>query len=304
MDEFKTIEEIETILNIDFIIKYNEEEQYILDIFNRKNNFVFSEDNAIRLHINALYFYYVNNYDKMKYYYLKAIELNFSDSMNNLGFYYQYVEKNYDEMKKYYLMAIELNNTDAIGNLCEYYKTIKNYDEMEKYYLMAINLGDNRVAYNLGFHYQTIKNYDEMKKYYSVAISLNNNYALYNLGYHYQYEEIDYEKAREYFLLAVNFNNDNAMCQLKQHYNDLELYLFLKDIVNPCNLVQHALNNLLNQQSINNYCNKIKYFEKQNNSIIECDICYETKLNIPFECMHFCCVNCFAKMKKCHLCNR
>ena len=53
--------------------------------------------------------------DNMIKYYLMAIELNNSDAMTNLAYYYDEI-KDYDNMKKYYLMAIELNNSDAMTN--------------------------------------------------------------------------------------------------------------------------------------------------------------------------------------------
>ena len=116
--------------------------------------------------------YIEKNYDKMKKYYLMAIENGNTKSMYNLGHYYQHIENNYDQMKKYYLMAIENGNTNSMYNLsCYYYNVEKNYDEMKKYYLMAIENGNINSMHNLGHYYQNIeKNYDEMKKYYLMAI--------------------------------------------------------------------------------------------------------------------------------------
>jgi hypothetical protein len=109
---------------------------------------------------------------------------------------------------------------------------------------------------------------------------------------------------KEYYFMAINLNNSNAMVSLENHYNKLELFTILKNINNPNELIQTTLNKLLNDQSVNNLNNKIKYFKELNNTIIECNICYETKLNIPFECMHLCCIDCYVKLNKCYFCNK
>ena len=44
-----------------------------------------------------------------------------SDKLNIVGLYYKTIEKDYDQMKKYYLMAIELNNSNSMNNLALYY---------------------------------------------------------------------------------------------------------------------------------------------------------------------------------------
>lgn len=65
----------------------------------------------------------------MKNCYLKAIKLNDSYGMYNLGFYYQHVEKDYELMNQYYLMAVKLHNKRAIEICCDnnyfYNNTIK-----------------------------------------------------------------------------------------------------------------------------------------------------------------------------------
>ena len=308
MNEFNTVEEIEKKYNIFFNDDYIELKQYILDIFNGKNNF--KNVNSLYLHINGLYYQYIiGNYEIMKNYYLKAIELNNSFSMCNLGNYYRTIN-DYDKMKKYYLMAINLNNDFAMANLGSYYATNEiDYDLMGKYYLMAISNNNSIIAKNqtiinnLGYYYQYIeKNYDEMKKYHLIAINMNNSYAMYSLGVYYECIEKNDDEMKKYYLMAINLNNIDALNKLKKHYNKLKLYVIFKNIDNPSELIKSSIKILLNDTSVNNYNNKINYYKKHNN-IIECSICYETKLNIPFECMHFCCVDCYVRINKCYLCN-
>jgi hypothetical protein len=101
-----------------------------------------------------------------------AIDKGDSDSMNNLGYYYENVENNYDLMKKYYLRAVDKGNYDSMNNLGYYYQSVENnYDLMKKYYLMAIDKGNSNAMHNLGYYYQCVKkNYGLMKKYYFMAI--------------------------------------------------------------------------------------------------------------------------------------
>ena len=77
----------------------------------------------------------------------KIIDENLLDNNRYLvwiGNYYRNIGKDYDKMKKYYLMAIDNGNSMAINNLGHYYHYIeKDYKLMEKYYLMAINNGNN-----------------------------------------------------------------------------------------------------------------------------------------------------------------
>ena len=56
---------------------------------------------------------------------------NFSNLTENdtllrwIGKYYQEIEKDYEKMKIYYLMAIEKGNVPAMNNLGQYYHTIQ-----------------------------------------------------------------------------------------------------------------------------------------------------------------------------------
>ena len=91
--------------------------------------------------------YYENiekNYELMERYYLIEINNGIIDkfklkSLINLGNYYKYIN-DYDKMKIYYLMAIDMGDHDIMYKLGDYYENIeKDYDLMEKYYSMAFN---------------------------------------------------------------------------------------------------------------------------------------------------------------------
>jgi TPR repeat protein len=63
-----------------------------------------------------------------------AIELGQCNAMNSLATYY-YVEKDYTMAKKYYLMAIDLNHSKSMNDLGIYYKRIEKNDVLSTKYL-------------------------------------------------------------------------------------------------------------------------------------------------------------------------
>ena len=136
----QTLDEITFKYNISFSENENYFKEIILEIYN--NNIDVSNydmDNSLILNLIGQYYNIVNiNYDKMKKYYLMAIERGNNKSMYNLATYYKNIEKNNDEMLKYYLMAVENNYELSLLCLGTYYWGIENYDEMIKYYLMVI----------------------------------------------------------------------------------------------------------------------------------------------------------------------
>ena len=94
----------------------------IIDIF-FNNNLTYSKNDIHILNIYGIYYKNkINNYDEMKKYLLKAIELNDKNAMFNLAMYYRDIEKNYDLMEEYLLMASELNDELSIKFLEEYHK--------------------------------------------------------------------------------------------------------------------------------------------------------------------------------------
>jgi len=113
-------------------------------------------------------------YDKMKKYYLIAIERGSHSANYKLGHHYQFVEKNPEECIKYYKQAIDKNYLFANHELGYYYETICDYEKMKIFYQKAISHGIKESMYRLGNYYQHIeKNIDEMKKCYETAINLN-----------------------------------------------------------------------------------------------------------------------------------
>ena len=170
------------------------------------------------------------------------------------------------------LWAIEKDSICAINNLAEYYDDIGDYEQMKKYYLMAIDKGST--------------------------------YAMYYMAKYYKSIEENYELMKHYYLMGINHDDNGCMRGLEEYYktNKHEFYKMLLAIENKSYLINQKLNELKNSCQINIFINKVNLMTKLNN-IHECFICYETKLNIPLNCFHEVCVDCYYKLTKCALCN-
>jgi tetratricopeptide (TPR) repeat protein len=171
-----------------------------------------------------------------------------------IGNYCKDIVKNCEKVKKYYLMAIENGNSYAMNNLGIYYKNIeKNYEEMKKYYLMAIENGDSNAMHNLGFYYYNVeKNYEEMKKYYLMAIENGDSDAMCNLGYYYHYIEKNCEEMKKYYLMAIKNGDSYAMNNLCSYYKEVRepienLYIDLVNVSNKNEIIDNKINELLNK---------------------------------------------------------
>lgn len=232
-----------------------------------------------------------HQYSKAVDHYIKSIEKDNINSMNNLGKYYQEI-KNHNLSKKYYLMAIDKGNSTAMYLLGLYYHKIeKKYDEAKKYYLMSFEKDNNADSINyLGFYYHTIeKNYDEAKKYYLMAIDKGHLGSMNNLAKYYQ-EIKNYDEAKKYYLMAIEKGNSIAKTNIKNIISDLELYILCNE------------NNIKIELPRDFYIfnNKINMASKQD----DCPICMETKKCIPLECCHYFCTDCYPKIYKklCAIC--
>src|SRR3989304_6597576 len=122
--------------NIDY--RYFLNDKYIIvihDIFiqNNVDKYVDSIDDEIIRYI-GFYFHINKDYVRSIFYYLKAIDKNNSNAMNELGDYYYLVEQNYEKAIQYYLMAVEKNNCESMYSLGNYYNIIEKNRTHATYY--------------------------------------------------------------------------------------------------------------------------------------------------------------------------
>ena len=84
--------------------KRHQYSEIVLQLFNQPSTVVVADldlHDPIICYLYGLYHSKVDkDYDQMKAYYLKAIELDHVESMFNLGHHYETVERNYSMMKR------------------------------------------------------------------------------------------------------------------------------------------------------------------------------------------------------------
>ena len=230
----------------------------------------------------AIDLYYMNNYYKIdddtpenKY----ECESKVTRVLDVIGNYYDSLVYPTEETKnniiKYYSLAIDRGSINAMFNLGHYYYECNDYDKMLKYYLMAIELGDIDTMYDLSIYYQSIKDFDNMRKYYLMALE-------------------ETEKPNHAVIMVNNGERDFDLFVLKEELDKIEnkpIYLIKK------------LQKISCIKDIMIFENKKNLFRTLN-YIVECGICYETKLHVDLFCGHVCCITCYPKlyMKHCPYC--
>lgn len=220
---------------------------------------------AIDLYLNNDFYKYEST-DENEY-----IEHLVTKMMEFLGNYYDNMDDQTEEIIKntikYYTLAIERGSVNSMYNLGHYYYECKDIKNMFKYYLMAIELRDIDTMYELAIYYQKIKDFDNMRKYYLMALEETDNL---------DHTDIILNDGEKYFNLFI----------LKEE---------LEKIENKPPYLVRKIQNISVVPDIMVYENKKKLFTLLNH-VIECGICYETKLNIDLYCGHCCCVDCYPKL--------
>lgn len=236
---FLNVEQIESITGI-ITEDCSVQEQIILDIFN--GAYVLNTDDDEIYNLLGLYHEYITeDYKKMDYYYLKAIEKDNSTAMCNLALHHKCITKNYEQTEKYLLIAIGKGNLKAMRLLASYHEyTTKDYEKMEYYYLMAIEKCDTEAMCRLAFYYKnTKKDYIQMEKYFLMAIEKGNIDAMYTLARHHQTKTKDYKKMEYYYLMAIENGDENAYDALKIiKSNSIELFEKINSLDIPDNIVE------------------------------------------------------------------
>jgi hypothetical protein len=242
------------------------------------------------------------DYEKMKYYYLMAINKGNVDSLHNLGDYYHYIEKDYEKMKHYYLMGIEnkqsLGNLHCMNNLALYYQNIeKDYVKMKHYYLMAIEKKNIISISNLAHYYTTVENdFDKMKYYYKMI------FDIFDYDYIISKNEKVFKNYIKYIFDEFDFTIDTKIISLLTLYDNNFINEYLKYLC----IFNETL--FTDNYKYLNKLNKKKYYihmNNLNNNIKECNICLITKNNIKLHnCSNELCLSCMNKVNKCPFCRK
>lgn len=127
-------------------------------------------DNNIALLYYGFYFRAINpDYNKMKEYYLKAIDQGCIEAMHNIAIYFYQCESDYKMSTYYYLMAIERDFTPSMYWFGRYFYDIeKNMKQAIYYFKMAAAKCNCEAIYILSLIYINQPNEYEQAKYYSL----------------------------------------------------------------------------------------------------------------------------------------
>lgn len=187
-----------------------------------------------------------------------------------------------------------------------YYDDEHNFELSSYYYNIAINMGSIMAMFNLGHHLYEQKDFENMQKYYLMAIEFDDIDSMFEMAI-YSQEIEDRENFTKYYLMAIehkySYTGNKLMNDGIKDFDLFNVKSILDSIENPSCAVVKQINLLRNNKFICIYDNKVNLFTKLNN-IIECGICYETKLNIDLNCGHCCCLDCYPKLysKPCPYC--
>ena len=246
---------------------------YFREIMDIYKGHVYEGTNRLLIFIAAGYYADLKESVNMFKYLYQLNSLGRSDLANSeLGLYYLKMGM-FDKMETCLLLAIRHEEPYAMNTLATYYKVKKiNIDKIEPLYLRSIQIAPHASAalYNLALYYLDIK-------------SDNNKFIKYMLMS--IYEETNFVFKGEAINILINASSP------------LKLYLLTMNDPNYTNIVTI----LKTKTEVNNFINKTKLFTELN-VVRECPICFDTKINIPFECAHLVCVECYSNLKSCPLC--
>ena len=184
-------------------------------------------DPIYELEMNYVAFYYEcvkNDYEKMKQYFLMAIDQGYVIAMRNLAIYYEKTEKDKINAIKYFLMAIEKDHVESMFDLAHMFEKLDDKVNVEKYYLMAIDHGHINSMKRLAKYYRGLGNHRKTIKYFLMAIEKGNTSAMNQLALYYYNKCEDYKKAIKYFLMAIGKGNFNEIQVLISHYKEHKDY--------------------------------------------------------------------------------
>lgn len=281
----------------------------------------FKNNNFDVLYDLGMYYKDKKEYEQMVKYFKLAVEkTQCVKSMYELGqHYHKHIDKK--SMDKYYKMGLEIepDNQDILCGYAYYY-----YDNDE--YLKSIEFFDklNEDEYNthiLAVIRCLLKNndLDRLDKLLN-DFDTEHNYVSWfkiikDVTDYFKSESFNEENMIKYIVRGLNINNFNS-----SHNKDCEtlylklktattknlnkIYYILSNIQNPNSFIKKKINELLGEQKVCFYSNKISLFKKLNN-IKECLVCYETKVHVNFECGHEICLECYTNMSGCQFrCNK
>jgi hypothetical protein len=219
---------------------------------------------------------------------------------------------NYPEAERYYFLAIEQGKDQIVlFNLATMYHGL--YDHKNRS-CKGLSISRSELAEHIIKYYDMASNYGDVisKELLCVFSYQSNNIKTFAKHFSTIVDEQwplnvqDYKERRDDLL-----NHDFRMQYIKwaEDVGIIEIHTKLTEYIenNPDQTDDNNMKTILSKINSNHYVmsykNKITLFTRLNN-ITECEICYETKLNIDFTCGHTVCTDCYKKIyrKSCPFC--
>ena len=197
-------------------------------------------------------------------------------------------------------MAINNGNNknivkDSMLRLKIYYKKINDYNKLLCHYLLNINLLNFHELFELVVYYNKKKQFENMEKYYSLFIQKIYEHIKkdYNISIFYYFKnKIIHQEIFKIFCMRIEKEDSYALFQIQLFFsNNYTFYNWLLSLNYTNNIINRKIKKLKTRKMLK----YIKQIKSNIDNIKECIICYETKINIKFNCnKHYICINCFA----------
>lgn len=248
------------IINQSLIIKDNDILYYWYNTYDSNNLYIAAENgHIVAMYKYALYCRSLQDYDKMKRYYLMAIANGCMESMCSLGYYYMQIEKDPHTASIYYKMAAKLGHSKGIALLAEYnHRITRNYNKAIKLYMLAIEKDNVYAMYNLARYYHFIEQNPLALYYYKMAYKKYHKEAAIGIGLYYLYIENNEILGNHYLQNAIIHGYCEAYACLGDYYKDKN---YNKTVENYKSAIHLGFNSI--RQTLQNYRNDHKKINRE-----------------------------------------
>lgn len=207
-----------------------------------------SKMTAIEIYYHGLLCHYIlsSKTEIIKFYYMKAINLDYHHAMHQMGNVYR-ENKQFNLMRKYYDMAIDHGNYQAILAYISFYSNNGKQRILNTYLKMAKNYCSKKlksckknelgkIHYYYGLYFEQANNYYQMELQLKKAANLDNINAIYKLIMYYRKVEKHLESEVNFSRQAINFGCKHLLytigCRYKETNKELALKFFVSYLGN------------------------------------------------------------------------
>jgi len=225
--------------------------------------------------------------------------------INKRAWYLDEEDGDFEEAEREYLQASDLNNNYAMMNLAILYeKNDGDYETIVLWYKKAIQSGQCMISmYNLADYYKQMGETDNMLDYFQMAVDHGDVDSMRELALHY-YNLGNHEEFRHYYMMALRHPKFSLYKGI-QLFNPFVLVKLMQTIIlDPLHdhefkekMTAHLASIHTTYKPLIIYNNKIALFQRLNH-VVECGVCYETRLNIDLACAHCVCTECYTMLHK------